>query len=437
VRLRPLLLVAAVVLAVPSSAGAAPHAPIPTCSPAPADCASWHTGNVTISWSYEAGWTGISCDAQPVTADGVSTRTCAVTYGEDVYSRTVNVRRDATPPQVTGAATSRAPDAGGWFNRPVTVAFSGTDATSGIASCSAPTHSAGDGAAVAVTGTCTDVAGNTAAGSTTLRYDATPPSVAAAPDRAPDAKGWYRKPVTVSFSGADATSGVASCSEAQRYAGPDSASVAIAGTCRDAAGNVAPEQAVELRYDATAPALAAAKARIERGAARVTWKRPGDVTAIEIERRPGVNGRAATIVYQGRGQAFVDRTVKPGAAYRYEIRAIDAAGNVGRLAVSTAPAGPLRLPAAGATVGKRVTLAWRPVAGARFYNVQLYRGSTKVLTAWPKAATLRLPQSWTFAGKRQRLAPGLYRWYVWPARGTRERPAYGRALGSSTFRVAR
>jgi hypothetical protein len=181
--------------------------------------------------------------------------------------------------------------------------------------------------------------------------------------------------------------------------------------------------------------VAAAKARVERGVARLTWTRPGDVTAIEIERRPGVNGRRATIVYQGRGQAFVDRTVKPGSVYRYEIRAVDAAGNVGTLAVSTGAAGPLRQPADGATVTGRVTLAWKAAAGARFYNVQLYRGSTKVLSAWPKGTSLRLARTWTYAGRRQRLAPGLYRWYVWPARGTRERPTYGKVLGSSTFRV--
>ena len=151
-----------------------------------------------------------------------------------------------------------------------------------------------------------------------------------------------------------------------------------------------------------------------------------------------MNGRAATIVYQGRGQAFDDRTVKPGSVYRYEIRAIDAAGNVGRLAVSTsAAAGALRSPAAGAVVRGRVTLAWKAVANARFYNVQLFRGSKKILSTWPKGATLRLARTWVYEGKRQRLVPGLYRWYVWPARGTRERPTYGKVLGTSTFRVAR
>jgi hypothetical protein len=439
VRIALVAALAGVVLAVPSSARAAPYAPIPTCSPGPADCTAWHTGDVSISWQFEPGWTDIQCSALPVTADGVTPRTCRVWYGPDnEFARTINVRRDATPPQVTGSTPSRAPDSGGWYSRPVAVSFAGTDATSGIAACTSPTYGGGDGASVSVSGTCTDVAGNTSAPATfALRYDATPPTVAARPDRAPDGKGWYRRPVTVSFDGADATSGVAACSEARRYAGPDGPSVELAGTCRDAAGNVAAELRVQLRYDATAPAVARARARIERGAARLTWQRPADAAAIEVERTPGVDGRRSTVVYQGRGESFVDRTVRAGAVYRYEIRAIDAAGNVGSLAVSTGAAQPLHRPAAGATVRAPVVLAWTAARGARFYNVQLYRGGRKILSTWPKRPTLRLPRAWAYAGRTHRLGPGLYRWYVWPARGTLERPVYGKVLGSSTFRVAR
>lgn len=433
-------LLGAIVLALPASAAAVPYAPIPTCSPGPASCPSWHNANVSISWQFEAGWTAITCDSRPVIADGAEDRTCTVSYGpDDVYSRTITVRRDGTAPAVT-ATPARGPDANGWYNRPVAIAFSGSDALSGIASCTNPTYGGGDGASVSVSGTCTDNAGNTSAPySYALKYDATPPTVSVAADRGPDKKGWYRKPVTIAFSGADAMSGVAACTESTRYAGPDRQDAAVAGTCRDAAGNVAPEQKLSLRYDATAPKVSSARARVERGVAHVTWKRPADVAAVEIERKPGVNGRVASIVYQGQGQAFVDRTVKAGAVYRYEIRAADAAGNVGSLEVSTGQtqAQPLQRPAAGATVRAPVVLGWAAVKGARFYNVQLYRGGKKILSAWPKAASLRLAMTWQFGGKQQRLVAGVYRWYVWPARGTRERPTYGRVLGSSTFRVTR
>ena len=45
------------------------------------------------------------------------------------------------------------------------------------------------------------------------------------------------KPVSISFSGSDATSGIASCTTAS-YGGPDSSSASVSGTCRDQAGNV-------------------------------------------------------------------------------------------------------------------------------------------------------------------------------------------------------
>ena len=195
------------------------------------------------------------------------------------------------------------------------------------------------------------------------------------------------------------------------------------------------ELKVQLRYDATAPAVAGARARRDRKVVRVTWKRPADAAAIEVERTPGVDGRTSTVVYQGRGESFVDRSVRAGAVYRYEIRAFDAAGNVGTLQVSTGQAQALHRPAAGAVVRAPVVLAWKAAANARFYNVQLYRGGRKVLSAWPKGSTFRLGRGWVYAGAKQSLRPGLYRWYVWPARGTRERPVYGAVLGSSTFRV--
>ena len=82
-----------------------------------------------------------------------------------------------------------------------------------------------------------------------------------------------------------------------------------------------------------------------------------------------------------------------------------------------------------------MTLAWEAVAGVKFYNVQLLRDGVKVLSTWPSKPLLRLNRSWRYAGKTQRLEPGLYRWYVWGARGTKVRPEYGRTLGTSTFRV--
>ncbi len=102
---------------------------------------------------------------------------------------------------------------------PYLVAFSGTDATSGIASCSSASYSGPDNASASVGGSCTDKAGNVGASSLPLKYDATPPAAAAATSRAADANGWYNHALTVSFAGSDVTSGIASCTSAS-YSGP-------------------------------------------------------------------------------------------------------------------------------------------------------------------------------------------------------------------------
>lgn len=432
-----LLLVLILPLVVTPEASAEPGPPIQHCSPGPSDCTGWYRTAVTISWTWGAGATGwtAACNGMSLVADtAASVQKCEVTYGSDTYSRTVTLKRDATPPQVTAASAERAPDFGDWYNHPIAFAFAGTDATSGIASCDRPTHSS-DSAAAQVSGTCRDVAGNTSAPlSVGLKYDATPPAVTAAPDRAPDGNGWYRKPLTVSFGGSDATSGIESCAQPTRYAGPDRAQVALAGTCRDHAGNVA-GATLTANYDATAPKLAAVEAKVAKGIARLAWKKPADAVLVRIDRSPGINGRKKTRVYKGAGQAFVDRTVRNGVRYRYELIASDAAGNVAGTAVTADARPALYAPLPGAVVRAPVRLAWEPVARARYYNVQLHRNGVKVLSMWPTKPRLTLAASWRYLGKNQRLTPGYYRWFVWPALGTRAKPRFGRVLGTSTFRV--
>ena len=104
-----------------------------------------------------------------------TTRTCtAIGPGGTTTVTTKVIRIDATPPSVAAAA-SRGPDANGWYNHAVPIRFSGADATSGIAGCSSPTYAGPDNSNAVVSGTCTDVAGNTGGASLQLAYDATPP----------------------------------------------------------------------------------------------------------------------------------------------------------------------------------------------------------------------------------------------------------------------
>ena len=92
-----------------------------------------------------------------------------------------------------------------------------------------------------------------------------------------------------------------------------------------------------------------------------------------------------------------------------------------------------RSPRAGAVVPSSPLLRWRPVRGALFYNVQLYRNDRKVLTRWPRDARFRVKSKWTHRGRTHRLRPARYRWYVWPAYEN----GYGRLRIRSRFTFGR
>ena len=82
---------------------------------------------------------------------------------------------------------------------------------------------------------------------------------------------------------------------------------------------------------------------------------------------------------------------------------------------------------------KPPVVAWSPVAEARFYNLQLWRGKVKLLTTWVRSPKLKLPQHWKLEGTSHSLVNGPYTLYVWPAFGTQRDPKYGKLLGQVGF----
>jgi hypothetical protein len=151
------------------------------CTPAPQDCSGWYRTNVSIDWSVippEA--KDVGCNDATYTADTPGTNEfCRANDGTEITVQ-LKIKVDKTAPVVTGGQPARGADFNGWYNHPVAVAFSGTDLTSGIASCSAPTFGGPDGGAVSLFGTCIDNAGNVSAPfGYGLSYDATAPPLSA------------------------------------------------------------------------------------------------------------------------------------------------------------------------------------------------------------------------------------------------------------------
>jgi hypothetical protein len=421
---------AAVTLAsvVPSAANAAdPVTASCTTSSGTGPCSTgWYRTNVAVNFTINGGTNPQGCGGGTVDFDTSGQEfDCTVhVNGSQIVGVSVVIKRDATAPTITSVALARTPDSNGWYNHPVQVTASGSDATSGIASCTSVTYSGPDSDSASVTATCVDNAGNRSAPQTVaLKYDATPPSVTAAPARPPDANGWYNHAVAVAFSGTDATSGIASC-DTVSYDGPSSADATVTGTCRDQAGNVSAPGSFSFRFDATPPTLTDLVVAGNGNGASLSWKASPDTVRITIARTGG--GKRATVYNGKRIARFTSGGLRVGRRYVFAVTAVDEAGNTVTLTKAVTPKSSLLSPRPGARVHGHAVLRWTAVPGASYYNVQLWYRGHKVLTTWPASSSLTTPSG---------LRPGRYTWIVWPGFGARSADHYGPMIGRGTFVV--
>jgi hypothetical protein len=388
----------------------------------------WWRSNVTVHWTVSptdglVSTTG--CDPALLVSGDVTgaTRTCAATWSDPTGDTTISkktqaINIDKTAPTVSGSP-GRAPNAGGWYNAPVTVRFDATDATSGVkpASCTSATYSGPDDSTASVGGSCQDNAGNTGSDSFQLRFDATPPAVSSAtPERTPDVAGWYNHPVSFAVtSGGDNLSGVASCPSAT-YSGPDDATASFGARCVDNAGNVG-TKSVSLQYDASGPAVQPVPARPPD---RYGWySHDIRISFVGTDAAAGV-ASCTEAVYGGPSSATASVT---GAC-------TDNAGNTTDRPFAFRYAEPFLTPRSGTRVASPPLLNWPDVPRVRYYNVQVWHNG-KVLSRWPVRSRWQLTRTWWFNGSRHRLKPGRYDWYVWPRIGR----SYRRMVGHSVFYV--
>ncbi len=150
----------------------------------PPDHGGWYNHPLSVPFGGADALSGISsCSAVAYSGpDGAGMSvmgSCTDNAGNTSASATSSsFNYDSTSPSVTGAAADRPPDHDGWYNHPVSFTFHGSDATSGIASCTSATYSGPVESTAAVNGACTDKAGNVGLGNQAFKYDDARPAAA-------------------------------------------------------------------------------------------------------------------------------------------------------------------------------------------------------------------------------------------------------------------
>jgi hypothetical protein len=234
------------------------------------NAAGWFSGPFDVLWQWTDSLSGVTADTCDLDSPYSGGDTLGFTMPIECRDRAGNlavaptgfpIKFDATAPDDVDGTADRAPDDSGWYTHSVAYSFHGTDPApgSGLKSCDGPlAYSGPDSANASITGGCVDVAGNRTNATDTFKFDATKPTVTGATGtRAPDHNGWYTSPVTFSFAGTDAMSGIDVCDD-PTYTGPDSATASVTGACADVAGNVSALATHNLQYDTTSPTVTGA-----------------------------------------------------------------------------------------------------------------------------------------------------------------------------------
>jgi hypothetical protein len=177
----------------------------------------WYTSAVQVTLSATDDLSGVA--ATYYTVDGGSQQTYSAAFavsgdgthtvkywsvdkaGNTETANTKTVKIDATKPSLTFGSATTSPNAAGWYNAAVSVPYTTSDATSGVASATpgSPLSISAEGSAVTGSVTVTDTAGNAATfTSPAFKIDRTAPVTTGSASGA-----------TVTLSATDSLSGVA------------------------------------------------------------------------------------------------------------------------------------------------------------------------------------------------------------------------------------
>jgi hypothetical protein len=227
----------------------------PMVTPAP-NAAGWNNSPVTVSFICTPGGAPIATCPSPtvVTTQGsnIPVTGTVIDAAGATATASVLIKLDSTPPTVV-ANLSPTPNSSGWETAPVTVSFTCSDSLSGVATCPSPATISTDGAVQPVSGTATDIAGNSATTSVAVNLEQALPSISASLSPVPNPAGWNDTSTTVTFTCTKSVSSIVSCGPTQTDSNQGIGQV-ITGTVLDQAGNQA-TSTVTLNIDETPPVI--------------------------------------------------------------------------------------------------------------------------------------------------------------------------------------
>ena len=216
------------------------------------------------------------CTAPVIVGEGANqsvTGTAIDIAGNTATTTVSGINVDETAPTLTGTPTT-APNANGWYNGPVTIHWTCSDALSGIAgSCPADSVLSSEGAAVTAPArrSPTSPGNSTTASSAPVKIDRTAPSTAAS-----SVPNWSNASVTLTLSATDALSGVDAThytvdggATADRYVGrwsPTRVCTRSTFWSVDLAGNVESTHTASVKIDLTAPSITVTQSPAANGA---------------------------------------------------------------------------------------------------------------------------------------------------------------------------
>jgi hypothetical protein len=222
----------------------------------------WYRGDVQVSWTVtdpESTVTSTTgCGATMVSSDTAGTTfTCTAASGGGSFASSITVKRDATPPALTFGSPAPAPNATGWNTGDVAFTFSASDATSGVASSSAPNPLivTGAGAGLQAEVIVSDAAGNSSTFTTPpVNIDRTAPLLLPQISGTLGDNGWYTSDVQLAWAIDElpgSVLGTTGCEPASVTA--DTAGVTFNCSVTSAGGTT--QGSVTIKRDATPPVL--------------------------------------------------------------------------------------------------------------------------------------------------------------------------------------